>query len=113
MPGKKHTIRRRRKVMRGGNKQYGGSVAFPASFGGNLDGVNKYPLNTFAADPNYSSIGTRMLGGSRRGRKSRRTTRRHKMHGGNFIGGLSPMNLTLGGNMVMNTGTVMGVATMK
>lgn len=107
--------------MRGGDcgcgKQFGGSVSFPASFGGNMDGVNPYPLNTLTNDPNYSSIGSRMLGGKSRRRKSRRTRKRRmskrKMHGGNFIGGLSPMNLTLGGNMVMNSGSLMGAATMK
>jgi len=94
--------------------QRGGSVTFPASFGGSMDRVHPYSMNTFGGDPTHTSTMSRLLGGRRKTRRNKRTRRSgKKMHGGNFIGGLTPLNQTLGGNAVMNAGSLMGTTTTK
>lgn len=112
----KRRIRKRVPLVFGGDKQLGGSVSFPATFGGSMDRVHPYPLNTFGGDPTHTSTMSRLLGGKskRKTRRTKKTRRSHKkMHGGNFIGGLTPLNQTLGGNAVMNAGSLMGTTTTK
>jgi hypothetical protein len=105
----------RSRRTRGGRstRMRGGSAIFPATFGG-FDNVRNYSLNTYGGDPSHAAVSSRLLGGKRMRRKSRgKKSKRRGMLGGNFIGGLTPLNQTLGGNFVMNSGSLMSNATAR